>query len=227
MIIQDLIDHFRKQVSDEAEPYLWDDEEVLFFITDAQDMFVRKIGGIADATTIVLTDLAVTTAVPFTAHSPYILRIRSGRLLTAKRDIDIISESGLSQITYDDYGIRRSTSLDDDDTGEVVAAVIGVNDKKLRWYKVPVADDTLRMHIYRLPYPRITSQESVLEIDDIHHYHLLKWVKHLAYSKQDAETYDKDAAEKNRLDFLAYCEEARRELERQRYKPRQTQYNRN
>lgn len=225
MDIQDLILNFRKQVSDLSAPYLWDDDEALLYAVDAQDKFVRVMGGISDNGTTragtALTDLPITANAPMTAYSPFILRIRSAKLLTAQREIKILDESKISSMTdYSDYGLAAPVSLKDTDTGTVVYAIIGLEDNKLRWYKVPTTADTCRLHIYRLPYPRITSQQSSLEIDEQHHLHLIKWMKYHAYSKEDGETYDKDLAEKNEASFIKYCEEARDEKARQRYTPR-------
>lgn len=225
MDVQDLILNFRKQVSDLAPPYLWDDDEALLYVIDAQDKFVRVMGGISDNGTTgagtALTDLALTANVPTTSFSPYILRIRSGKLLTAQRDVDLIDESQLSEMSHmHDYGLSSASFLKDTDTGSVRYAIMGLEDNKLRWYKVPDTADTCRLHIYRLPYPRLVDQEDSLEIDEQHHLHLIKWMKYHAYSKEDAETYDKALADKNEAAFLKYCEDARIEKDRQRFKPR-------
>lgn len=236
MTLQGLIDYFRKQVSDEAAPYLWDDTESLLFAIDAQDMFVRKIGGIScntvaaasDPSNLQLHDLVLTANTPYTAFSPYILRIRSGKLLTAKLGVEFISEYEVprSSIQSHDYDntVRVPYYLDDTDTGVVSKAIIGIVDKQVRWFKVPNSSDTCRLHVYRLPYPRITDQDSALEIEEQHHIHLVKWMKHMAYAKEDAETYDKDLSERNEKAFMAYCDDAKAELDRQRFKPRIVRY---
>lgn len=235
MTLQGLIDFWRSQVSDEAAPYLWSDDEALLFAIDAQDMFVRKIGGISvetvaaasDVGNLFLHDIALTPNVATTAHSPYILRIRSGKLMTAKTVVRFISEADapISSVQSHDYNQGRVPAyLDDTDTGPVAAAIIGLADYSLRWFKVPVTADTCRMHVYRLPYPRIADQGSALEIEEQHHMHLAKWMKHLAYSKEDAETYDKDLAAKNEAAFTKYCDDAKAEKDRQRFKPRIVHY---
>ena len=237
MTLQGLIDYFRKQVSDEAAPFLWDDAEALLFAIDAQDMFVRKIGGIScntvaaasDPSNLQLHDLVLTANTPYSAFSPYILRIRSGKLLTAKLGVKFISESEIPASTaqsndYSNGSPRTPYYLDDTDTGTVSQAIIGIVDKQVRWYKVPNAADSCRLHVYRLPYPRIIDQDSALEIEEQHHIHLVKWMKHMAYAKEDAETYDKDLSERNEKAFMAYCDDAKAELDRQRFKPRMVQY---
>lgn len=224
MNIEDLISLFRKQVGDTESPPLWDDDEIFSYLVDAQDMLVRSFGGISDSTTPAITNLAVVPGVAFAKFSPYILRIRSGRLVGARRDVPIISESDAANRVTVDYGELLSTTLNDDDTGPVRQAIIGLDDKKLRWVKVPEAADTFKMHVYRLPYPRLQKEDDPLEVDEQHHIHLLKWMKHLAYSKEDAETYDVEMADKNKDAFDLYCEKVRQETERQRYKPRIVHY---
>lgn len=229
MELQDLIAEFRRQVSDEAQPYLWSDEEVLQYAIDAQDTFVRRIGGIADVTvptpsTTRLTDLALTASDPYSAISPYILRIRSGRLLTAARDVAFAQEADMNRVMVRDYGWTVGASFDDADVGDVSHGVLGVRENYVRWYRVPSADDTCRLHVFRLPFPRIAAQEDDLEILEHHHFHLTKWMKHLAYSKQDAEARDDKLAEAFRISAEDYMRLAAQEQQRARYRPRQVQF---
>lgn len=227
MELKDLLLKFRKDVADRERPYLWDDDEILQFAIDAQDMYVRLTGGITDTSTPEITQITVVPGAVLAAHSPYILRIRSAKLLVLKRDLKIVRESDIQQFTYSDYGLQRSCFLDDTDTGEVEGIVLGVEKNKVRWFRVPADDaaqDTCSMVVRRLPYPRIESEDDCLEIDEQHHYHLLKWMKHLAYSKEDGETYDKELADINEQAFRRYCADARVEEEGQRYKPPIVQY---
>jgi hypothetical protein len=229
MTPQELIAEFRNQVSDNAQPTLWSDDEVLRYMIDAQDMFVRRTGGIADMSTTQIVNVTVTLNTPFTAHSPYILRIMSGRLLTAKRDIYFVHESDIANLREEDYGSQLRFDLDDADVGEVRYGVLGLEEKKIRWLKVPEANDTCRLRVYRLPYPRLPSTwdevtDETLEIDEQHHRHLLLWMKSLAYSKQDAETRDDKKAKENEEAFLRYCVQAGGEIERRRFKPRVVHY---
>lgn len=236
MNLQGLInDHFRTQVADEDQPYLWSDPEALAFAIDAQDMFTRLTGGIQDITAAAtdaaviagtaFADLVVSVGVPFTAHSPYWLRLRSARLVTGKLDVDFISQGDMHVVPTRDYGWTRGLTLDDTDVGDVRFAVLGIKERQVRWVRVPNVADTCRVQFMRLPYPRIVKQDDPLEITEEHHLHLVKWMKHLAYSKEDAETYDKNLAATNEASFRAYCEQARQEIERRRYKPRVVQFN--
>lgn len=225
MEIRELKTLFRKQVQDVNKPYLWDDVEIHQYLIDAQDRFVRELGGIPDSSTRALTDIPVVAGAVLAKHSPYILRIRSAKLLTAARPLKIVNEGNLDTMVVSDYGSLTPMYLDDEDTGDVTAIVLGVENNKVRWLKVPTTEDTCRMNIMRLPYPRIKDDNSCLEIDEQHHMALLYWMKHMAYSKQDAETYDSQLAEDAKAAFLEYAANARDDKERQRYKPRVVQYN--
>jgi hypothetical protein len=233
MELQDLIARFRSEVSDEDQPYLWSDPDVLQYAIEAQDMLVRLTGGIRDVTVAAadvgapptrLADLVLADGSPYTAFSPYILRIRSGRLLTVARDVTFIQEADMGKVMVRDYGFSQGLSFDDADEGDVQYGVLGVRDKFIRWVRVPNAADTCRLHVMRLPYPRIEEQEDDLEVDAQYHAHLLDWMKYLGYSKQDAEARNDKQAATFRASFMAYADQARAEVERQRYKVRTVQY---
>ena len=233
MELQDLIEEFRRQVSDEDQPYLWSDPEVLDYAIDAQDTLVRRTGGLADVTVAAadigspqtrLQDLALVASSPYSLISPYVLRIRSGRLLTAARDIIVGQESDMQKVMVEDYGWSVGAAFDDAETGDVRHGVLGVRENYVRWVKVPAATDTCRLHVFRLPYPRIAAQEDDLEVQAQHHRALLLHMKHLAYSKQDAEARDDKQAATNETMFAQYCATARQEIDRVRYRPRVVQY---
>jgi hypothetical protein len=231
--LQDLLAEFRSQIDDEAPPYLISDDSALMYAVDAQDMFVRLTGGIKDVTVAAadvgapatrLQDLTLAEDDPYSAVSPYVLRVRSGRLLTAEKDVIFISEGDLPQTNFSDYGISTSMSLDDTDTGDVKYGLHDVRDGFIRWVRVPDTADTCRLSVYRLPFPRIVEQEDDLEIEEQHHLHLVKWMKHMAYSKEDAEIYDKGLSEQNKEMFESYCRQSSGEAARRRYKPRVVHY---
>lgn len=233
MELQDLIGEFRSQIDDEAPPYLISDDSALLYAIDAQDMFVRLTGGILDTTVAAadvgapptrLQDLTVTASEPYSAVSPYVLRVRSARLLTIQQEVKFISQGDLPAVPVDDYGFANGMALDDTDTGDIRFALEDVREGYVRWLRVPNAADTCRLRVFRLPFPRIAAQEDNLEIQEQHHLHLVKWMKHLAYSKTDAEIYDKKLAEDNEAAFTAYCSQARGEKDRRRHKTRVVAY---
>ncbi len=233
-----VIDEFRSQVDDKAQPYLWPSDEALRYLIDAQDRMVRGLGGIADVTVAAgdvgspatrLPDLVLTSGSPYSAVSQYVVRIRSGRLISAARDVKFANEADMAQARVQDYGWTTGLTFDDAKTGDVRYGVLGVREDYVRWMDVPAANDTCRLHIKRLPYPRLPTvldqlDDEALEVHEEHHLELVSWMKYLAYSKQDAEAYDPKKAETCRAAFVAYVDRARREQERRQFKPRVVQY---
>lgn len=226
MTPQQVLDQFRSEMSDQEQPYLWSDDEVLLYLIDAQDRLVKAMGGIADATTAAIVEVPVVAGEALAAHSPYILRIRSGRLSSANRDVRMVNEADLGRLAIDpDYGRRAYLTLDPDDTGPVTHGILGIEKDKIRWLRVPDASDTCLLNVLRLPYPRISDwNNGSLEVDEDHHLHLVTGMRARAYRKQDAEARNDEMAERLEKAFSAYCEMARREAERKRYKPRVVQY---
>jgi len=242
MLISEVTQEFRNQVRDTEVPFLWSEDEVLGYLIDAQDELCRFTGGFSDLTTRALTDLTITALNPWSTFSPYILRIRSATLLNSTltpsqpTPIRIAQEGDLpllngvddyfSNFGYDesDYGLMSAPIVNDADTGDVKAMILGLDEYKARWYKVPNVDNIARLHIFRLPYPRITPDSTKLEVAEQYHRGLILRMRELAYNKQDAETYDRTAADKYKLEFEAFCAKVKRERQRLVYRPRTVMY---
>lgn len=218
-----LRDLFRSEVRDEATPYLWSDAEIYSYIDDAQKMFCRLQGGIADASSAV-TRLSVTAGDAFVPVSPLILKIREARRSADGYDLEILNfEDMQSRRSVDDYGYRSGYRIDNT-VGLVKAIVVGMEANKVRLVHIPQEDQSIDLIVYRMPLVPITAGGQALEIDEHHHRHLLHWMKHLAHQKQDAETYDRGRAEQFRTEFLAYCDQAKAEREKREHKFRTIAY---
>lgn len=210
-----LLSLFRAEVRDQAEPYLWSDVEIFSYIDDAQKMFCRLQGGIADASSAV-TQLLVSADDVFAPISPLILKLRGARRSDDGRDIEILNFEDL-QAGHD--GVRLDYTV-----GDIKALVVGVEANKVRLVHIPREDQYIELIVYRLPLGTITAAGQQLEIDEHHHRHLLHWMKHLAHQKQDAETYDRGRADMFRAEFLAYCDQAKAEREKREHKYRTVAY---
>lgn len=86
-------------------------------------------------------------------------------------------------------------------------------------------DLTVNLSVFRLPITAITDDgDQEFEIAEHHHEHLLLWVKHRAYSKQDAETFDRTKAKELDEAFREYCERAKSGQNRLRRVPTPVAY---
>ncbi len=301
MTPQDLFNRFRSDVIDIATPPLWWDEEVWGYMDDAQKQMCIKTDGLRDATSAA-TQIAITATDPWVSVDPTVLTIRSAKLTSTQKPVRIFS--------YEDLAGADGTTTpwpwalaDLNRPGAVLAAIVGMEEGKLRLVQVPTEDDSLELVIERLPlaplqigvrnfsgltggsgytsppdvlfdtggaaatavltgdavtslvitnpgsYPSylgtpataptvtfvggggtlaaataVLGAPPALEVREEHHIHLLLWMKHLAYQKQDADTFDKEKAEKMETAFEAYCFNAKRDKQRRNQKPRLIAY---
>ena len=220
----ELLETFRCDVVDDVEPYLWSNSEVYQYINDAYFMFVRLTGGISDATSDV-TRLTATQGEATTALHSSIMRIRKATNVTdANHTIRVINTQDVDNLVDDDYGVLRSINQIDT-PGTVRYMVIGEEDELVRWVNVPDATVEVQLVVERLPLVRITGKrQKFIGVREEHHYHFLKWVRHLAYRKQDADTFNLAKSDQERDDFVAYCDMARQEKGTRRHRVRTTGY---
>ncbi len=219
----ELKDYFRSQVRDMVKPYLWSDEEVMVYMNDAQNMFCRLSSfTIPDATSSV-TQVAVTAGEQYSDIDSSIITVRSATLLSNRRKLDVVSPEDLDRVVRTDYNYYTRL-LDDLTPGPVTAIVIGIEPGLVRWARVPEVDDTVALSVYRRPLLNLDAEGQDLEIPAEHHIHLVQWMRHLALQKTDADTYDPKAADAAGSKFTSYCEQARREWDLYKHKPRTVAY---
>lgn len=224
----ELKDLFRREVRDEAEPYLWTDADILTYINEAQNMFCRLAGGIADAIIPDITHVPVGTGMLLAAISPKILKLRDVRRASDGRNVDILNleDLGTAGVTYGGYGQQWGTGGTKVGTelGPTRAVVLGAQQDAIMLVPMPAEEDVLYLVVDRLPINPVDYAMYGLEIGDLHHRSLLYWMKHLAHEKQDAETYDRGRSEEFRQKFVEYCDLAKAERDRHNHKFRTVAY---
>jgi hypothetical protein len=218
----ELHDLFRSDVVDIEKPYLWSSSEVYGYIDEVQMMFCRFSVGIPDVSTDAVVRVPITTGEKFSPLHPSILYIRKVTLASTDREIELRNLLD-SSAPANDYGMVYAAQREND-PGPIRLMVIGEEYNKCRWASVPEADDEALLSVYRLPLNAITGPNQELEVRREHHRSLMYGVKFLAYSKQDAETFDRAKAKENEDRFLAYCEQAKAEWERYKHKPRSVKF---
>ena len=98
--------------------------------------------------------------------------------------------------------------------GPLKALVAGIEKGTLRAWPLPNEAAEVVLDVFRLPKP--VGEGDSFEIDEQHHMALLLWVKHKAYGKEDAETFNRAKSDEYEQRFYAYCAQARVEQERAR-----------
>ena len=205
-----LLEFWRQQVMDVARPYLWLDDEAFIYMNEAQNQFCRLTEGISDATTPEVVQVPVETGEIFAPVHPSILNFRNAYLLSTGDQLDIKNHTE----------VRKW----DNAAGNVTAMIVGMERNTVRWDKTPTADDEVELLVFRLPLVGIDGADQDFEIETQHHTYLAHWMSHLAYLKQDTETYDKQASDRAKANFEAYCAQASAEQRRYKQKPRSIAY---
>ena len=222
---QELFDTFREDVVDTELPYLWTDKEVVEYADAAYRMFVRLTTGIADFTSDV-TRIDLVAGEDIVELDPSILRVMSATLVSTTANIEVLNAPDLPLLfqTNVDYGSLRTLTMKNE-PGTPRWMIMGMEKNKAKIIKIPTVDDQIQMFVYRLPIERIVDGNHPLdEVSEDHHRYLLDWMKHLAYKKQDTETFDKTKSEKAENDFKAYCSLCKSEWERYKHKTRVVEY---
>src|SRR6478735_540587 len=187
MLPSELLVSFRSMMRDESTPPLWTDDDILQYMTRAQDDLARVIGGISDSRSN-LTYITMQARVAYYPVSQRILKIEHIYRDDTGEPIQLMNSQNLDS---------AGSSLRDP-VGRTTSAIVGMDQDFVRLDPVPdetEAGKRLRMHIYRLPLP-VTHVDDCgethehLEIHEHHHLHLLIGMAAQAHMKQDAETFD-------------------------------------
>jgi hypothetical protein len=203
----ELLETFRDEMNDVATPYLWSDLLVYRYINDAQEMFCRLTEGIEDSSTPDICRLEVTAGEDWCPVSRKVLKVREAVNVATGRPFGIMNMEKASE-----KGVHFNGN-----PGPVKLFVTGLEKSKLRAWPMPAEDVTVELRVFRLPLVTITDDgEQPLEIDEQHHLSLLLWMKHKAYGKEDAETFDRRKSDDYEQRFYTYCAQARKEQERAR-----------
>jgi len=203
----ELLEAFRGEMYDVETPYLWSDADVYRYMNDAQNMFCRLTEGIEDSSSADVCRLTVVAGTEWYPLSRKVLKVREAVNTATGRPYEVMNMEKASL-----QGV-----LFDGNPGPLKLFVTGMEKHKLRAWPLPSEDATVELRVFRLPLETITDiGDQELEVDEHHHNALLLWMKHLAFSKQDAETFDRGKADECEGRFRAYCHAALKEQERAR-----------
>lgn len=223
MNTNELYDAFRSDVVDTARPYLWSDVEAYRYMADAHRMFVRLTGGIADFTSDACSVTCPANERDVTLH-PSVLRVLSAERQSDSMPVKVINFTDMPVITEVDYGRQRQI-YNDTTPGPIKYLLIGKQRGIARVVHVPTEEETLLMSIYRMPLLVADGPDKeIVEVDEEHHIHLLDWMEHMAYKKQDAETFNRAKSDEKGAAFQSYCDQVKREWERYKHKTRVVRY---
>jgi hypothetical protein len=233
-----LKDRFRREVDDikggsQGEDYLWSDDDVFGYMEVAQRMFVRRTKILRKGSPAVSTDLLTEltfTALSATGYLPIsskIIRILNARMRThANSDpLDIVPFEELNEGFFTrDYG---SVFVGDwqSKIGQARILSTNISEGLVRLVPIPADDDVVELIVEHLPLNTVTCDLPQLEVTELEdQLTIMNHMKHLAFLKQDADTYDPELSSKFGRLFDNQADERRREIKRTRFRARATRY---
>lgn len=177
--LAELLTQLRIDIDDVEAPQLWSDAELTSYINRAFDEVCFRSRGILD--------------------SNLELRLRPGiesyevdcRILSIHR---MKSDNGIVEQTSTEALEACNAKWEIEQAERPSKYLLDEDSDLVRLYPIPSIAQTLRLTVWRLPKTLEHSQDKP-EINKAHHYNALHWAKHLAYSKHDADAFDKDAAD--------------------------------
>ena len=196
MNLEQLIAQFRIDAEDLVQPYLWLDEWIAAWLTEAQDQAAMRARLLLDDYTPAVTQIAVTAGVDSYPLHPKLYEIAV---------IDFVPVTGYVQPVY----LTSREKLDSDRNGwrnEPPGTPCNAiqTDTRLRLVPVPSIDGSLRIEGYRLPLKALVNDNDKPEIHEAHHLQLVHWALHRAFSKPDSETIDPARAATAEAAFTRY-----------------------
>jgi hypothetical protein len=203
----EILEVFREEMNDAKAPYLWSDALLFRYLNEAQEMFCRRTEGIEDSSTSEICRLAITPGQDWYPISRKILKVREAINTLTGRPYEIMNMEKAST-----KGV-----LFGGNPGPLKLFVTGLEKHKLRAWPLPNLAATVELRVFRLPLESITDEcGQELEIDEQHHLAMVTWMKHRAYGKEDAETFNRRKADEHEVQFSLYCAQALKEQERAR-----------
>ena len=196
MNLEQLIASFRVDADDLVEPFLFQDEWVAGWLTEAQAEAAIRGRLILEDADPAVCQIAVTAGTASYELHRSVYEIADLRFMP----------SGVSQSTPLPLVTREW--LDDkrpgwrDLAGEVAYAI--QTDHRLRLVCVPASDGVLHLEAYRVPIKALANDTDKPELNEAHHRHLVQWALHRAFSRPDSETIDPQRADRALEAFTRY-----------------------
>lgn len=188
MTLGEIMDAFRDRVGDTVVPYLWSDENVMRYASDAQREAAIRGRLIRDSSTAAIRSLAILAGNTSIALSPLVLDVIRARLngVVLPLTITTVDQMDADDCTWESRASTTPTHL------VIEGSAPGL---KGRLWPTPVANVTVLLTVIRLPLVDLTDGDETPEIPAKYHERLIDWMERCAYLKKDAETLDKEASE--------------------------------
>ena len=196
MNLEQLIASFRVDADDLVEPFLFQDEWVAGWLTEAQAEAAIRGRLILEDADPAVCQIAVTAGTASYELHRSVYEIADLRFMPAGAS----RSTPLPLVTREWLDDKRPGWRDLAD--EVAYAI--QTDHRLRLVCVPASDGVLHLEAYRVPLKALANETDKPELNEAHHRHLVQWALHRAFSRPDSETIDPQRADRALEAFTRY-----------------------
>lgn len=196
MTLQQLINRFRRETDDRAEPYFWSDGDITDWLNDAEHEAAIRGRLLHEAADPAICRISVTPG-----QAIYPLHISLYELTHLELLLDGQQRpKRLALVSREWLDARLSEWRRRKGRPEYAVQ----DDRALRLVPEPLEAGTLILEGYRLPLQPLAEDADTPEIHAAHHVHLLQWAYHKAFSVPDAESFDPQRATQAEAAFDRY-----------------------
>lgn len=196
MNLEQLIAQFRIDAEDLVQPYLWLDEWVASWLTEAVSEAAVRGRLLYEASNPAVCQIAVAaSAATHELHKSLFELVHLRFQATGAATSSVLSIKAREELDRIRPGWR-------DETGTPRYAV--QDDTRITLVPRPEVAGTLHVEGYRVPLKPLANDTDKPEIHEAHHRHLVHWALHRAFSIPDTEAFDAARADRAEAAFTRY-----------------------
>ena len=196
MNLEQLIAQFRIDADDLVQPYLWPDDWVAPWLTEAVSEAAVRGRLIYEAANAAVCQIAVAaSAATHELHKSLFELVHLRFQATGAATSSVLSIKAREELDRIRPGWR-------DETGTPRYAV--QDDTRITLVPRPEVAGTLHIEGYRVPLKALENDTDKPELHEAHHRHLVHWALHRAFTKPDSETIDPQRAATAEAAFTRY-----------------------
>lgn len=196
MNLEQLIASFRVDADDLKESYLFKDEWIAAWLSEAQAEAAIRGRLILEDSNPAVCQIAVTAGQASYELHRSIYEIADLRFVPAGQPKSV----PLALVTREWLDDKRPGWRDCAGTPQFAIQT----DRRIRLVGVPDADGMLRLEAYRAPLKALENDTDKPELNEAHHRHLVQWALHRAFSRPDSEAIDPQRADRAMAAFTGY-----------------------
>ena len=196
MNLEQLRQQFRIDADDLVQPYLWPDEWLAPWLTEAVSEAAVRKRLLYEASNPAMCQIAVAaSAATHELHKSLFELVHLRFQATGAATSSVLSIKAREELDRIRPGWR-------DETGTPRHAI--QDDTRITLVPRPEVAGTLHIEGYRVPLKALENDTDKPEIHEAHHRHLVHWALHRAFTKPDSETIDPQRAATAEAAFTRY-----------------------